>query len=394
MSDILLSFEHENTTTNVSNVFIDKYLASANGSYVKVYLYLLRCLSGNGKSFSVSSAADFFEDTEGDITRALKYWEKRGILSLDFDGKEIQRIKFLDLNDTSDAKKSRISQANPIISIHNPVRPGTDDSASKKHASEPQRENTQDVTESGSKIPAAPAYHEFTADELTECMESKNMSVILNAVQAYYGHTLSPDDFNLVVYISRDLCFSEELLLFLYETCIGLNKKKTSYIQKVAINWHQNNIKTVDEARIYLQKYNHIVSAVTKAFGLNRTLGDRELKYVEGWQNGAFLPEVIKEACDRSLKYTNRPSFEYADKILTSWKAENITTLSDIAEYDKNKPSAASASKSYKKSASLSRSAENYNQRYNQRDYTGDEMQNMSNELVNESLRALLDEAN
>lgn len=38
-------YTRENTeSTVVSNVFLDYYMPAANGSYVKVYLYLLRCL--------------------------------------------------------------------------------------------------------------------------------------------------------------------------------------------------------------------------------------------------------------------------------------------------------------------------------------------------------------
>lgn len=32
--------------TLIENTFIDRYMPAANGEYVKVYLYLLRCASG------------------------------------------------------------------------------------------------------------------------------------------------------------------------------------------------------------------------------------------------------------------------------------------------------------------------------------------------------------
>ena len=43
MSKISLHAEGISDVTVVPNIFIDQFMPSANGAYVKVYLYLLRC---------------------------------------------------------------------------------------------------------------------------------------------------------------------------------------------------------------------------------------------------------------------------------------------------------------------------------------------------------------
>ena len=65
--------------TLVSNEFIDRYLAEANGEYVKVYLYLLR---HKDEPVSLERIADGLNHTEADIRRAVLYWEKLGVLKL------------------------------------------------------------------------------------------------------------------------------------------------------------------------------------------------------------------------------------------------------------------------------------------------------------------------
>ena len=70
-------------STAVSNCFIDEYMKDANDAQLKVYLYLLRVLN-SGMSTSVSDIADKFNHTEKDVLRALQYWEKQNLLSLDF----------------------------------------------------------------------------------------------------------------------------------------------------------------------------------------------------------------------------------------------------------------------------------------------------------------------
>ena len=71
-------------TTIVSNLFIDEYMKDANDAQLKIYLYLLRMMSAH-LSTSVSDIADKFNHTEKDVMRALKYWEKNRLLSLEYD---------------------------------------------------------------------------------------------------------------------------------------------------------------------------------------------------------------------------------------------------------------------------------------------------------------------
>ena len=76
--------------TILSNTFIDNYMPEANGEFVKVYIYLLRSLSSAPVSFSLEQMADRLLCTERDILRALKYWAKQQLLTLDFTDKGVQ----------------------------------------------------------------------------------------------------------------------------------------------------------------------------------------------------------------------------------------------------------------------------------------------------------------
>ena len=79
MSMIQLKSDYPHNHISVPRVFIDKYMADANGEFVKVYLFLLRCMGSSATSdCSISAIADHFNYTEKDILRALKYWEKIG----------------------------------------------------------------------------------------------------------------------------------------------------------------------------------------------------------------------------------------------------------------------------------------------------------------------------
>ena len=88
MNNLVLSTQHDTNATLISNIFIDKYMPSANGEFVKIYIYLLRAVANSFLNVSISSMADNFNQTEADVIRALKYWHKNGVLQLSFDDKQ------------------------------------------------------------------------------------------------------------------------------------------------------------------------------------------------------------------------------------------------------------------------------------------------------------------
>ena len=84
MSGLTVYTDRHAGSTVVSNLFIDEYMKDANDAQLKIYLYLLRMMHAR-QGTSVSDIADRFNHTEKDVLRALQYWEKRGILELDYD---------------------------------------------------------------------------------------------------------------------------------------------------------------------------------------------------------------------------------------------------------------------------------------------------------------------
>ena len=83
MGNITLCKDYSSEITIVSNCFIDRYMNDANDAQIKIYLYLLRRLSAQDP-LTVGTIADRFNLTEKDVIRALKYWDKKKVISLSF----------------------------------------------------------------------------------------------------------------------------------------------------------------------------------------------------------------------------------------------------------------------------------------------------------------------
>ncbi len=342
MEQILLCSDQIPLTTSIYNSFIRNYMPDANGSYVKVYLYLSMCIQSGEKRLSVTSLADMMENTEKDIIRALHYWEKKGLMVL-------QRA-----SSTSQITKLELcspdTQANPESSSYQDARERL---AEKENPPEKEKPSAEQETQDGS-IANSPTPESFTDEETeanTAASSSQEISVteeqvlrlsknedfswICLIVENYLKRTLKTAEVQLLTYLFDTLHFSKELLLHLYEYCCSLDKTNVKYVQAVALSWAEQNITTPEQAQRQTALYSTAHSTIAKALALGRPLAKIECEYAARWQNLWHMDlAVILEACNRTMLAIQKADFKYIDGILSNWHRENVHTLQDIQACD------------------------------------------------------------
>ena len=82
MAAITLHKEKDCRFVAVSHTFLNEYMPAANGEFVKVYLCILQAFQQEDNVFSTDILADRLSCTEGDVLRALHYWQAQGLLAL------------------------------------------------------------------------------------------------------------------------------------------------------------------------------------------------------------------------------------------------------------------------------------------------------------------------
>jgi len=318
MSEIKLHNDNLDAVTVVPNYFIDHFMTSANGEFVKIYLYLLRCMNSLERSFSVSEAADRFEHTEKDIQRALKYWEKMGLLRLEYGvDKILSGIYFLDINsqkapeETVEVTIEEIAATAPVINEPKQVK-----------ADAPKPFDKMD----------------YTRDQLKVFQEKDDIKELIFITEQYLGRTLTPTDIHTILFWYDRLHFPVDLIEYLIEYCVGKGHKSMQYMDKVALGWSNSNVTSIEDAKQNSYAYSKSHYAVIKALGIKgRNLVSTEISYIDKWtKQYAFTDDIIKEACSRTISSTHQPSFEYTDRILDSWFQANIRHLADIAKLDES----------------------------------------------------------
>jgi DnaD/phage-associated family protein len=205
---------------------------------------------------------------------------------------------------------------------------------------------------------------------------------------------LKPADIQLVMYLYESLNFPPDLILYLYEYCISMNKAHRSYLEAVALNWHRDGIRTVEQAAITTAQYKKNYYTIAKALGFQRALADAECSFIEKWLHTWGFPlEVVLEACNRTVLQIQNPNFPYTDRILEAWHKAGAHTLPEIKKQDEafsrstaakkkqteQKPQKAQKAPNTQKKNSFS-SFEQYN-------YSSDDLSQMEKALLNKSAK-------
>lgn len=346
-------------TTTISNTFIDEYMPDANGDYVKVYLYLLRCMQSGHTELSIGSISDLFDYTEGDVLRAMRYWEKAGLLAVARDEK---------------GEITDLALQTPKKQNHSPVQP-----ADRHPVSAPNPPTTSQTT---TPVPPADRYthKDYSIEELSRLKQDANFDTVLKVVEGYLAHPLSNRDLQTATFIFHELKFSMELTCYLYEYCIvDRCKRRPEYIEQVAISWAKAGVHTPEDAMNASIAYNADYSTVCKAFGLHRMPGQIERQYIDHWvKDLGFDRVMLEEACNRTLLKTNKPEFNYANSILESWHKAGVHTPADIAKQD-------SLHKTQQANTSVKPASTNKFNQFSQRNYSKEQYSSMEKRLIEQS---------
>lgn len=373
MTKMQLMSEYPHNHISVPLVFIDKYMADANGEFVKVYLYLLRCMGASCAECSISAIADHFNNTEKDILRALKYWEKVGVLSLELNSKnQITGLLFKDLTGGIQPDVQPFTEAKePVKELAEPI--ATTDSVLTTDQRKPTKTNEKSI--GAQKQTSVTAKKEYSLDEIKALTNNHEVSELLFIIETYLKHPLNSSEMNTLFFWYDGLKFSGELIEYLVEYCITNGHSSLRYMDKVALSWADTGIDTIEKAKEQVSIRSKAYYSIMKAFGISgRNLADSEMAFVNRWSKEyGFDIELIQEACKRTISATQKPSFEYADSILTNWYNNRVHTLKDVAVLD----DAFSKSKRQTTAKPTTTTKRNSFNNFTQRSYDSDELKKM-----------------
>ena len=294
--------------TSLPDIFFTEYFSQASSDAIKVYLYLL-FLSKYSKEIKINDLAKKLELPLKTIQDSVKYWENEGLLLKKTSGYELTNIQELELR-----------------KLYNP------------------------------RISLSPEAIQKTAQNQYRAKAIENIN------NEFFQGVMSPSWYGDIDLWFSKYSFDEEVMIALFRYCFERSALHKNYIQTVAEAWANNNIKTFSDLDKYYEKQetlSKIYKTISKKLGLNRQLSQYETAYIDKWvMYFGYDLKIIEIALKKTTAKTN-PSFDYIDKLISSWHERNLKTPESIEKFILDSKQKNKDIKSFEKKNSYN----NYNQR-------------------------------
>ncbi|MBQ3053363.1 MAG: DnaD domain protein [Clostridia bacterium] len=271
----------------LSAVFIDKYMPSADGTFVKVYLLGLRQCS-QGVKLTSKGIATVLGILETDVLHAWKYWENAGVVSCKTSSEGYLDISFNDLSD--------ISSKSTIIPSSKPS---------------------------------------YSSSEISGYIDNhQEMRELLLHAEKTLGKTLSTNDQSTIFSFHDWLGLPTSVISLLITYCVSINKKSMRFMETTAINWCDQGIDTLEKAEQYiavLQENNLKISGYKRAIGISgRVVTKAENDFLMQWAYKLSSPvELVKLAAEITALNTGKISLPYMNTMLQEWYSKGIKSVTD-----------------------------------------------------------------
>lgn len=296
MNKFVYRTENDNVlTTTIENIFINEFMPSAKGDYVKVYLYGLKnSQNPQFKPLSNLELADLLGLEVSDILDAYKYWADQGIVKIEKFGSD-NIIVYCKINEL----------------LHK------DPSLAKKEET-----------------------------VIPEFLKQDPMFVdMVHYIEKMFGGRNLSTNFIKTMKEWMDVYdFEANTVAFLVEEFLNSvddekysMEAKLNYLKKMALSWYKEGIRTYHDASRYVEnnrRVNQLCYMILKYMGLQRKPALNDKKFVRKWLcEYNFNEEMILEAVSRS----NVSNLRYIDTILCDWYSKGWTKINDITEKSFNK---------------------------------------------------------
>lgn len=223
--------------------FIDQFMTSANGDYVKVYLWLLK----NGNA-DIEEMADRLMLTEGDVKRAIRYWQDKSVLG---------RRK-----ESSAAKNAAVSEP--------AVKPAAGPETPSRTAGNSGAKGLQDKAAAmempGDAAQLRECYRGTRCTEiLSRLAEDADFRDLLIIVQKYLLKILDERETQVFAYLYDGLKLPAEVLDYLVAYAVEHDHANIRYIEKLGTDWASVGVRDVKAAKRRTKQFEEAARTASKA---------------------------------------------------------------------------------------------------------------------------------
>jgi len=297
----MLNYNLYGSVFAVPSAITDAYIKLANGSALKVILYILRY---NLDVIDNEQLAKTLGLTVENVAEAISFWENLGVLT-----ESVQQLTLMGSMgaESAPADEDEKKEESPLLS--NEI----------------------------SKLKPS-----LTPSDISLKIEnSQTLKGIFELAENYFQCKLNSSHCNTLIWLNEDLGFSPEAILMLIDYCFEHGKLQWKYIETVAYDWYKKEIFNIDDIAIEIKRMEEFYayqSVLRRLFRLPSPLTKFQADIAEKWKIAGYSEEILFRAYEITVENISRPHFKYIDKILVDWAVHNLKTVPEVEEYIKNNP--------------------------------------------------------
>lgn len=302
----------------VPSVIVDKHIKLAGSAQLKVLLWILRHA---GEDFSVDNISAALNMHPADVTDAMQYWIETGLLAEQNQTLSPVGETGAPLKNPSEADKTLQTVHKSTGTAVNAEAPEIKEVQKQPRAlSRPQRPDTQ-----------------FVAQRINSDPE---IACLMQEAELIFGRPISSGDSATLLLLHDHDGLPTDVIIMLLQFAVG-EKKGMRYIEKMAIDWANEGIDSIEAAEDKIRRITQSDKAwntVKDIFGL-KPMGSptkNQIECANRWLNEWKLPaEVIREAYERCLDSKGEYKLSYIDAIIKRWYASGMTTIEQVKQDSK-----------------------------------------------------------
>lgn len=232
---------------------------------------------------------------------------------------------------------------------------------------------------------------EYAPEELTKLQNQEEIQQLLYIAQRYIGKPLTQTDSNTIISFVEYYGLKEEVAEYLIEYCVSEGHTHMNYMEKVAMNWSEENITSVEQAKAYTINFNKNYYRVFKALGVhNRQPNKPQMDLIDKWiDEYNFAIEIIEHACELTIARINEPKLSYVEGILKNWHDNGAKSMKDIekldARYKKDREADRKKTKE-QNTATPPKNSKNRFHNHDQRTYDYDILEKRMNDMLDKEI--------
>ncbi|MDR0880702.1 MAG: DnaD domain protein [Clostridioides sp.] len=349
--------EYELGETTIPNVFIDMFMPSADGLYVKVYImgYRRACDKTESFDFTNKSIARNLNVTLDQVMDAWSYWEGEKIVKVHIDenvDRENWPIEFIDIdrfyfnsmlacNTSGNSLNAAKISSNPNTSSEDNLNIHAQAISSRRNS----QDNYIDLSQNADceEVKLKPSTHNLSkskTDKLIEVSQNPLIRNMFNTINKILGRPLVPYEKETLIEAMEKYNMDTELIVFAYENV----KEKTGfskpvrYIESILRSWYDSNyfsIAEIQESEEFRKDRYLMYKQVFNQLGFIKRLPSKsEQQVMDVWFDEYEMDmELIFIACDKTKNIPN-PSISYVNGIIKRWSEDGVRTLDALAKYE------------------------------------------------------------